>query len=518
MTTCLGRELHGQTFILFSWMLALGWLRQAIMGLRGMPHLPDLTRIDATTLPSLPAGKGPHLTVVVPACNEEESIQATLHSLLASTGLRLEIIAVDDRSTDRTGVLMDQIAAEAVAYGGLHRLQVIHINELPAGWLGKPHALQLGTQQATAPWLLFTDGDLLFAPQALELALRQANAGQADHLVLVPSLIRKSFGEAAMQATIQALVQWSVRLWKVSDPDTKDFFGVGGFNLVRTEVFNHLGGFAALRMEVVEDLSFGRMVKHAGYRSCVTVGPDLVKIRWIHGASGIVSNVEKNGFAAFRYRLGLSLAALPRGRGTGNSALGGDCGGRLGATAGLLTYASIALVFHANRRLNGVSPALAVLFAPIRGHCGFWFPAFSGSHVGSRWSHVARNALPTRRPAPQCSTVVIDRAFGFLSVASEAWECKGPPGGRLFFEVPPNIPRKSGMRKPNAIDDDRSYLIQVPPCGSRGTGPTLENRMISPFATGIYVGLGVVAGFGLAALRRSICHNVAGLANSSAGR
>jgi glycosyltransferase involved in cell wall biosynthesis len=354
-------------------MLALGWLRQAIMGLRGMPHLPDLTRIDATTLPSLPAGKGPHLTVVVPACNEEESIQATLHSLLASTGLRLEIIAVDDRSTDRTGVLMDQIAAEAVAYGGLHRLQVIHINELPAGWLGKPHALQLGTQQATAPWLLFTDGDLLFAPQALELALRQANAGQADHLVLVPSLIRKSFGEAAMQATIQALVQWSVRLWKVSDPDTKDFFGVGGFNLVRTEVFNHLGGFAALRMEVVEDLSFGRMVKHAGYRSCVTVGPDLVKIRWIHGASGIVSNVEKNGFAAFRYRLGLSLAAclgvavqviLP---------LAAIVAGGWALPAGLLTYASIALVFHANRRLNGVSPALAVLFAPSAAIAGFGF-------------------------------------------------------------------------------------------------------------------------------------------------
>ncbi len=176
-----------------------------------------------------------------------------------------------------------------------------------------------------------------------------------------------------MQATIQALVQWSVRLWMVSDPDTKDFFGVGGFNLVRTEVFNHLGGFAALRMEVVEDLSLGRMVKRAGYRSCVTVGPDLVKIRWIRGASGIITNIEKNGFAAFRYRLGLSLAAclgvavqviLP---------LAAIVAGGWALPAGLLTYASIALAFHANRRLNGVSPALAVLFAPSAAIAGFGF-------------------------------------------------------------------------------------------------------------------------------------------------
>jgi glycosyltransferase involved in cell wall biosynthesis len=369
----LGTRIAWQVFIFFSWMLAFGWLRQAISVLRGMPQLPDLTRIDAAALPPLPTGKGAHLTVVVPACNEEESIQATLRSLLASTGLRLEIIAVDDRSTDRTGVLMDQVAAEAVTCEGQHCLRVIHNNELPAGWLGKPHALHLGAQQATAPWLLFTDGDLLFAPQALQLALRQAIAGHTDHLTLAPSLIRKSIGEAAMQATVQALVQWSIRLWKVADPDAKDFFGVGGFNLIRTEVFTRLGGFAALRMEVVEDFSLGRMVKHDGYRSCVTVGPDLVRIRWIRGVCGIVANVEKNGFAVFRYRLGVSLAAclgiavqvvLP---------LAAILAGGWALPAGLLIYASIALAFYANRRLNGVSPIAAVLFAPSAAIAGYGF-------------------------------------------------------------------------------------------------------------------------------------------------
>jgi cellulose synthase/poly-beta-1,6-N-acetylglucosamine synthase-like glycosyltransferase len=129
----LGAKIAWQVFVISSWVLALGWLWQAIAALRGMPLLPDLTRIDKAALPLLPAGNGTHLTVIVPACNEEEAIQATLRSLLASTGLRLEIVAVDDRSTDRTGALMDQVAAEAVACEGPHRLQVIHNRELPPG-------------------------------------------------------------------------------------------------------------------------------------------------------------------------------------------------------------------------------------------------------------------------------------------------------------------------------------------------------------------------------------------------
>ncbi|MGC9159649.1 MAG: glycosyltransferase [Terracidiphilus sp.] len=400
----LGSKIAGQVFIFSSWALALGWLWQAIAALRGMPLLPDLTRIDEAALPLLPAGNGPHLTVIVPACNEEEAIQATLRSLLASTGLRLEIVAVDDRSTDRTGALMDQVAAETAQCEGPHRLQVIHNRELRAGWLGKPHALDLGAQMATAPWLLFTDGDLLFAPRALELALRQAIAGQADHLVLIPSLVRKSIGEAAMQATIQALVQWSMRLWKVADPRAKDFFGVGGFNLVRAEAFARLGGFAALRMEVVEDLSLGWMVKQAGYRSSVTLGPDLVRIRWIRGAFGIVANVEKNGFAAFRYRLGFALAALFGVVAQVVLPLAAIAAGGWALPAGLLTYAGIALVFYANRRLNGVSPAAAVLFAPSAAIAGYGFlrsVVLTLARDGVTWrgthyplSDLRRNALP----------------------------------------------------------------------------------------------------------------------------
>ncbi|MGA8044176.1 MAG: glycosyltransferase, partial [Terracidiphilus sp.] len=172
------------------WLLAAAWLVQAWLVLRGMPQLPDLTKIE-DTLPALAAGEGPDLTVVVPACNEEATIVATLRSLLASEGVRLQVIAVNDRSTDATGARMDGVASEWEASGGGHALEVLHVRGLPQGWLGKPHAMALAAEKARASWLLFTDGDVLFAPGALNLALRQAQAVRADHLIVVPTLILK---------------------------------------------------------------------------------------------------------------------------------------------------------------------------------------------------------------------------------------------------------------------------------------------------------------------------------------
>jgi len=400
--------------ISLSWLLALGWLWQAVTALRGMPTLPDLTSPNLTQIASasllpLPPSEGPHLTVIVPACNEETAIQATLRSLLASTGLRLQIVAINDRSTDRTGELIDQVAVELAQSISPHSLVVIHSRELPAGWLGKPHALQLGAQRAAAPWLLFTDADVLFAPRALELALRQAIVAQADHLVLVPTLISESVGEAAIQAALQALAQWPVRLWKVAEPRASDSVGVGAFNMVRNAVFQSLGGMVPLRMEVIEDMSLGWMVKRAGYRSCVALGPGLVTIRWIRGAFGIVTNMEKNGFAAFRFNvplaafasLGLALQAL-----LPVAAIPAVGWTRWALPAALLTYAAVALSFHANRRMNGISPAAALLFAPAVAIITFAFLrsiALTLIRNGIKWrgtsyplSELRRSAVPWR--------------------------------------------------------------------------------------------------------------------------
>ena len=137
---------------------------------------------------------------------------------------------------------MEEIAAEAAFSGSPHRLAVIHVGELPTDWLGKPHAMSRGVERATARWLLFTDADVVFRPKALELSLRQALAQRADHMVLVPTLIIATNGEAAVLAAMNILAQWAIRMWKVGDPNARDFLGSGSFNLVRREVYSVWAG------------------------------------------------------------------------------------------------------------------------------------------------------------------------------------------------------------------------------------------------------------------------------------
>jgi glycosyltransferase involved in cell wall biosynthesis len=348
--------------LIFIWILAMGWLWQLYQWIRYFPSLPDLTRMSAGSLPALRAvsdGK-PDLTVITPACNEEAAIGATLHSLLASREIRLQIIAVDDRSTDCTGEIMDEIAASNA--GSSHTLQVMHIKELPAGWLGKPHALSKAAKLALADWILFTDGDVSFATEAAALALRFAVMENADHLVVMPDWIMGSPGEAAMHGAMHALTTWNMRLWRLSDPESRDFLGVGAFNLVRRDAYEALGGFEALRMEVLEDLRLGWMLKRAGYRQRVTLGPGLVAVHWSNGAWGIVRNLEKNLFALHRYSIPLTLlgcfglliqiALPPIVLVTGGWA----------RVATILLYASLSGIYIASRKVTRVPPAYVLLY------------------------------------------------------------------------------------------------------------------------------------------------------------
>ncbi len=347
------------------WLLALGWLWQLVQWVRNSPRLTDLTQLPIEQLVPLPVDLAsiPDLTVIVPACNEEDCIEATLRSLLASRGIRLQIIAVDDRSTDRTGAIMERVGIEA-SQQAAHTLQVVRVRELPHGWLGKPHALAMAAEAAQSDWILFTDGDVLFAPEALALALRNALAEQADHLVLMPHWIVASHGEAAMHGAMHALTTWTFHPWRVADPSARDFIGVGAFNLVRRSTYEALGGFAALRMEVIEDLRFGWKLKRAGYRQRFALGAGLASVRWSHGAWGVVRNLEKNLFALYRYGIGLTLL----------SCLGlaiqivfpivAIWTGGWSRIAAIVLYACVAGIYIVSRKVTRVS-AMYVLVYPL---------------------------------------------------------------------------------------------------------------------------------------------------------
>ena len=210
----------------------------------------------------------PRVSIVVPARNEAEHIEAALLSLLQLDYPDYEVIAVDDRSDDATGVIMDRLFTRWRDRGEAshHRLTVLHVGELPQGWLGKVHAMWKAAQQATGEWLLFTDADVVFRADALNRSMAYATRERADHVVLFPTMVMQSMGERMMMAFFQSQFVFAHRPWKVADPKSRDSIGVGAFNLVRRSFYEKVGTYAALRMAVLDDMLLGDLMKQDGFR------------------------------------------------------------------------------------------------------------------------------------------------------------------------------------------------------------------------------------------------------------
>jgi glycosyltransferase involved in cell wall biosynthesis len=293
-------------------LLAAIWLVPVVQLALHFSEVADLTSADWE--PPKDAAL-PSLAIVVPARNEEAEIGPALRSLLQLDYPNYEVVAVNDRSTDQTGQIMERLAAEPTAQG---RLRVVHVKELPSGWLGKLHAMWLGAkgnaarqgsaaQQGTSDWLLFTDADCVFRPDSLRRAIYYATKTGVDHLVLFPTAHMKSLGERMMIAFPQVMSIFAMRPWKVRDPNAHDHMGVGAFNLIRRPAYNAIGTYEKLRFEIVDDIKLGEAVKKSGLRQDVVFGPELVTLRWAVGAAGVVSNLEKNLFAFLRFSVPLVL-------------------------------------------------------------------------------------------------------------------------------------------------------------------------------------------------------------------
>ncbi|HLW87202.1 MAG TPA: glycosyltransferase family 2 protein [Terriglobales bacterium] len=283
--------------------LAMVWFSRLLDAALGMPKVTDIS------LPAWnrrPAARSPRVTIIVPARNEEEHIEQSLTQLLQLDYDNYEVIAINDRSTDRTGEAMDRVASTAAPQA---RLKVIHVPELPPHWLGKAHAMWTGATQASGEWLLFTDADVLFRPDSLTRAIAYATAERADHVVLFPDFVMYGPGERMMIAFFQTLFLFGHRPWKVADPKTKDFMGVGAFNLIRREVYQAVGTYQALRFEVLDDMKLGKVVKNGGYRQRNVFGRGLLSIRWAKSAMGVVENLTKNMFAVLSFQWWRALAS-----------------------------------------------------------------------------------------------------------------------------------------------------------------------------------------------------------------
>ena len=288
-------------------LLAIIWAVPVIRAAICFRHVADLTRPEFDPPPD---ARLPSLTIVVPARNEAETVEPAMRSLLGLNYPDYQIIAVNDRSTDSTGEILESLASSRESEG---RLRVLRVVDLPPGWLGKTHAMWLGAKQGeragSNDWILFTDADCIFHPECVRRALYYAVRTGAEHLALMPTGIMHALSERMMMSFPQVAGNLALRPWKVRDPRARDFVGVGAFNLIRRSAYNAVGTWQKMSMAVVDDLKLGEAVKQAGLRQDIVYGRDFVRVRWLIGAWGIVRNLEKNLFALFRFRMSLAIAA-----------------------------------------------------------------------------------------------------------------------------------------------------------------------------------------------------------------
>lgn len=248
-------------------------------------------------------GAWPRVSVIVAARNEERDIEAGLRSLLQLDYDDLEILVVNDRSTDRTGEILDRIACE------YPQLRVIHLSELPAGWLGKNHALYYGATRATGELLLFTDADVVMEPTVLRRAVAYLTKREIDHLpmlfeVRMPNWLLESF-----VVTFSIYLMTYCRPWQCPNLKRPGHIGIGGFNLVRARVYQQIGTHEVIRMRPDDDLKFGKLIKREGFRQELLNGADLMYVPWYASIRELVVGLEKNAFSGVDYSISFAVFA-----------------------------------------------------------------------------------------------------------------------------------------------------------------------------------------------------------------
>ncbi len=293
----------------------------------------------------------PFVSIVVPARDEERSIEAATRSKCLQDDPGFEVVVVDDRSSDRTREILRGLEAP---FPGT--LRVVDGVEPPPDWLGKPHALDEGARAAGAThpfdWLVFSDADVVFAPDLLARALAHAERHRLEFLTLLPQMDARTFGERLMVPTIPAAAFCYLPGWLMNVPSARIFGGGGGvFNVIRRDLFDRIGGHGALKASVVDDIQLGRNARLAGGRTGLAFALDSISLRMYHGLPEIVKGLEKNGFFGLLGNVPLAVLTLLLFFLEGEFAyavlLGGALeralGGGAGATPALFTFEEIRL-------------------------------------------------------------------------------------------------------------------------------------------------------------------------------
>ncbi|HYI10459.1 MAG TPA: glycosyltransferase family 2 protein [Thermoanaerobaculia bacterium] len=266
--------------VLAGWLLALG---RTILNLLVVPKL----RVREPR-------RSPLVSAIVPARDEEGSIERTVRALLAQTYRELEVIVVNDRSTDATGEILARIAREDP------RLVIVNGEEPPPGWLGKPHALHLGSLRARGELLLFLDADIVYQPEAVGAAVAYFEESESALVTLFPRIEMRGFWEHVAMPNLAMMAFSVLPLWLTNRTRIRVFaVGGGPGNLVRRGDYDAAGGHEALKDAVIDDVALARLMRRSGRRTEAVRAEHLVSVRMYAGLREIVDGFTKNAFATF---------------------------------------------------------------------------------------------------------------------------------------------------------------------------------------------------------------------------
>jgi hypothetical protein len=259
-------------------------LLECALYLRNVSHLPALADSTAPD-PDV----WPRVSVIIAARDEAAGVGAAMATRFEDDYPDLEIVFVDDRSTDGTGEIAAAVAA------GDPRFRPVRVDELPDGWLGKVHAMQLGVDVATGEWLLFSDADVHMSRGAIRKAIAYALAENTDMVALVPEFRSPSVMVDAPWAIFARALCLMVDPAAVRDPRKKAAIGSGSFNLVSRAAFQRTPGFEHLRLETGDDVALAAMVKEAGGRLEMVGGRGCASVAIYRSVAEFLRGVEKNG-------------------------------------------------------------------------------------------------------------------------------------------------------------------------------------------------------------------------------
>lgn len=251
------------------------------------------------------ADKLPKLSIIFSALNEEKDIEKALNSLLQLNYPNYEIIAINDRSTDSTPDILNRYQKK---YPSL--LKVIHIEELPKHWLGKNHALHIGSQKSSGDWLLFTDADVLMKADILIKAISFALDKQIDHLTIHEHHVRQFFWLKVFYLSQYMTYSLLMKPWRIRYSWSKKSLGHGSFNLIRKQSYQGCGGHQAIAMECLDDLKFGQLVKQHQFKQDTVNGRDFIEREWYKSLNDMICGLKKNSFAFFNYQILPTIAAI----------------------------------------------------------------------------------------------------------------------------------------------------------------------------------------------------------------